>query len=102
MSIKKLYLKTKPVCKVTFRVQKEANGGAKKIYVVGEFNKWNKDATPMKCYKNGSFSATIDLDLNREYQFRYLIDAADWRNDWDADSYVHCPYGNCNNSVVIT
>ena len=63
MSIKKLYLKTKPVCKVTFRVPKEANGGAKKIYVVGDFNKWNKDATPMKCYKNGSFSATIQITM---------------------------------------
>jgi hypothetical protein len=102
MSIKKLYLKTKPVCKVTFRVQKEANGGSKRINVVGEFNKWNKDATPMKRFKNGSFSKSIDLDLNREYQFRYLIDAVDWRNDWDADTYVHSSYGNCNNSVVIT
>ncbi|MCK5836524.1 MAG: isoamylase early set domain-containing protein [Desulfobacula sp.] len=102
MSIKKQYLKTKPVCKVTFRIRKEANGGARKIHVVGEFNKWNKDATPMTGYKNGSFSATIDLDLNREYQFRYLVDSVDWRNDGEADTYIHSPYGNCDNSVVIT
>ena len=102
MSIKKQYLKSRPVCKVTFRIQKEANNGAKKIHVVGEFNKWNKDTIPMKSYKNGSFSASIDLDLNRKYQFRYLIDGVSWRNDLEADTYVHCSYGNCENSVVIT
>jgi hypothetical protein len=26
----------------------------------------------MKCNKNGSFAATIDLDLHKEYQFRHL------------------------------
>ncbi|NOX32272.1 MAG: glycoside hydrolase [Deltaproteobacteria bacterium] len=103
MSIKKQYLKKKPLCKITFRLQKEeVNNETKKIHVVGEFNKWDKNATQMKCYKNGSFSATIDLDLNREYQFRYLVNGVDWENDRDADTYVHCPYGNCDNSVIIT
>ncbi|MBT3177697.1 MAG: glycoside hydrolase [Desulfobacula sp.] len=102
MSIKKQYLKTKSLCRVTFRVPKEANGSAQKIHVVGEFNKWNKDANPMKSYKNGAFAATIDLDLNKKYQFKYLIDEKDWKNDQDADTYIHCPYGNCDNSVVIT
>ncbi len=102
MSIKKKYLKNKPLCKVTFRVQKEIGNGAKKMCVVGEFNKWNKGATPMKRYKNGTFSATVRLDSNKTYQFRYLADGVDWVNDMDADTYVHCSYGNCENSVIIT
>lgn len=102
MSIKKQYLKTKPTCKVTFRLPKQKIDGAKKINVVGEFNQWSKDATPMQHYKNGSFSKTIDLDLNKNFQFRYLIDGMYWKNDSDADSYVHCTYGNCENSVIVT
>ena len=102
MSIRKQYLKSKPICKVTFRFSKEANGGAKHINIVGEFNKWNTDATPMKRFKNGSFSTTLYLDLNSKYQFRYLIDGMNWSNDLDADSFVYCPYGNCENSVVVT
>ncbi len=102
MTIKKHYLKSKPICKVTFRFPREAITGAKHINVVGEFNKWKKDATPMKRFKNGSFSTTIDLDLNSNYQFRYLIDGMHWKNDLGADSLVHCPYGNCENSVIVT
>ena len=36
MSIKKRYLKTKPICKVTFRLSKKAAKGAEKVYLVGD------------------------------------------------------------------
>ncbi|MDX2441576.1 MAG: isoamylase early set domain-containing protein [Desulfobacterales bacterium] len=102
MAIKKQYFKTKSQCKVTFRVQKEMGNGAKEIHVVGEFNQWDKGATPMKSYKNGTFAATVDLDPNKKYQFRYLADGVNWLNDTDADAYIHSPYGNCDNSVIVT
>jgi hypothetical protein len=54
----------------------------------------------MKAYKNGSFAATLDLDVDKEYQFRYLLDGIEWKNDWEADNYAHCSFGNCNNSIV--
>jgi len=101
MSVKKQYLKNKSQCKVTFRVQKEGDG-AKEMCVVGEFNQWNKNATPMKSHKDGTFTATVDLDPNKKYQFRYLADGVSWLNDAEADTYIHCPYGNCENSVIIT
>jgi len=102
MSIKKQYLKNKSQCKVTFRVQKEVGNGAKEMHVVGEFNQWDKCATPMKSHKDGTFAATADLDPNKKYQFRYLADGVNWLNDNDADTYIHCSYGNCENSVIIT
>jgi 1,4-alpha-glucan branching enzyme len=102
MTIKKQYVKNKSRCKVTFQVQKEMENGPKQMYVVGEFNQWDKGATPMKCQKDGTFTVTVDLDPNGTYQFRYLADGVDWISDQDADTYVHCPYGNCKNSVVIT
>jgi 1,4-alpha-glucan branching enzyme len=100
MSIKKQYLKSKPVCKVTFRLPGEAAGSAESANIVGEFNDWNIYATPMKRLKNGSFVVTLDLEPNREYQFRYLLDDEIWENDGEADKYVSHPYGDGENSVV--
>lgn len=101
MSLKKQFLKSKPVCKVTFRLPKKAAKAAKTVHVVGEFNNWDVYATPMKSLKNGSFTVTIDLEQGREYQFRYLLDEISWENDWDADKYLPSHFGNCENSVVV-
>ncbi len=101
MSIKKQYLKSKPVCKVTFRLPEEAGKSAGSACIVGEFNNWNIYATPMRKLKNGSFTVTVDLEPDREYQFRYLLDDKTWENDWEADRYVLTPYGDSENSVVV-
>jgi len=100
MSIKKQYLKSKPVCKVTFRVNKEAAKSAKKISLVGDFNQWDKKANPMKRLKSGDFTQTLNLSTDQgEYQFRYVYDQATWENDWEADKYI--PNGiDGENSVV--
>ena len=55
MSIKKQYLKTKPVCKVTFRLPEEATKSVRSANIVGEFNDWGIHANPMRKLKNGSF-----------------------------------------------
>ncbi len=102
MSIKKKFLKVNPVCRVTFKIKKGEVNGAKAVNVLGDFNDWNDGALPMKKLKNGDFTATIDLDINREFQFRYLLDKVEFENDWEADRYVPSVFGNCENSVVIT
>ena len=38
MSIKKQFLKSKPVCKVVFRLDATEANGAKKVQVLGDFN----------------------------------------------------------------
>lgn len=101
MSIQKKYLKTKPVCKVTFRLPKEAAVSASSVFLVGDFNNWDAKKTPMKSLKNGEFKVTVDLELNKEYQFRYYIDNNKWSNDFNADKYVPTIYGDSENSVVI-
>jgi 1,4-alpha-glucan branching enzyme len=101
MSIKKQYLKTRPVCKVMFRLTEEEARHAKNVFLVGEFNNWSKTATPMKSLKKGGFSVTLDLETGKEYQFRYFLDSMIWDNDAMAEKYVHSSYGNCNNSVVV-
>ena len=101
MGLKKQYLKSKPVCKVTFTVSKEAAGEAKKINLVGDFNKWKKKSMPLKKLKNGEFKITVDLPCGKEYQYRYLIDNETWENDWAADKYVMCETHGVDNSVVV-
>ena len=101
MPMKKRYLKTKPVCKVTFELPKDAAVSANKVNIVGEFNEWDLNSTPMKRRKDGSFTVTLDLATKREYQYRYLIDGNEWENDWNADEYVPTPFGDSENSVVI-
>jgi 1,4-alpha-glucan branching enzyme len=99
--MKKRMLKTKPVCKVTFELPSEAAATATSVYLVGDFNDWDTEGTPMKRRKDGSFSVTIDLDCDREYQYKYLIDSGTWENDWAADKYIPSPLGDGENSVVI-
>ena len=101
MSLRKQYLKTRPVCKVTFTLPRQVAGLANTAYLVGDFNDWNVNATPMKRLKNGAFAATLALRRNTEYQFRYLLDGERWENDWKADKYVPNAYRSENSVVVV-
>lgn len=100
MSLKKQFLKTKPVCKVTFTLSKDAVVSADTVCLCGDFNNWDYTSLPMKKAKDGSFSVTVELEKDQDYQFRYLIDGVRWENDWDADNYVPTAFGDSENSVV--
>lgn len=100
MSLKKKFLKSKPICKVTFTLAKEQAKGAGEVHLVGEFNDWEIGATPMRKQKDGAFSATVNLATGREYQYRFLIDSDIWTSDPEADKYAFSPFGDCDNSVV--
>ncbi len=100
MSLKKKYLKTKPICKVKFELNKDTIGSGKKVYVVGEFNDWDETANSLKKQKNGSYSTTLDLPQGQHYQFRYLIDGSRWENDPDADEYCSNNVCGADNSIV--
>ena len=101
MSIDKRFLKSRPVCKVKFRLSVDMVGDADEVYLVGDFNDWRTDATQMKKLKNGDFTVTLDLPVDRQYQFRYLVDQSKWVNDDAADHYVGSPYPGVENSVIV-
>ena len=103
MSIKKQFLKTRPTCKVTFRVDKERAEAlrAESIHLVGDFNDWNETATPMKHLKKGDFKAILDLMIDDEYEFRYLVNGETWINEEDADKTVQTEYPGAQNSVIV-
>lgn len=101
MSVTKKYLKSKPVCKVTFKLPKEAAAEAKKVAIAGDFNNWSTKKTAMKKLKDGSFSTTLDLETGKEYAYKFLIDGEIWENDWNAEKYSPAGIGAEENSVVI-
>ncbi len=93
---------TKKTNRVTFRLPEVVVPDAKRVCVVGDFNKWDTNANPMQKLENGDYTIAFSLEPGREYQFRYLIDESKWINDSNADKYVKSPYENIYNSVVIT
>lgn len=100
--IKKVFPKKGNVCKTTFSLPKQAAASAKKVALLGEFNNWDRmNPFEMKKKKDGSFETTIELEVGKDYQFRYLIDNKVWENDWAADQYVPISVFGIENSVVI-
>ena len=97
--LKKEFLKSKPVAKVTFTLPKKALTGAKEVRVLGEFNDWDWNKAPVMKADRTNFKTTINLDAGRSYQFRYQADNGTWENDWAADGYTPAPY-NVDNSIV--
>jgi|TARA_Y100001968_G_scaffold84086_1_gene75150 1,4-alpha-glucan branching enzyme len=100
MSLKKQYLKSKPICKVTFKLKASEANNAGTAKLVGDFNAWDIQGEPMKKLKNGDFTQTVNLPAEAEYQFRYLLDGENWENDWEADAYLPSPVSFDDNSVV--
>ena len=100
MAFKKQYLKSKAVCKVTFKLSKEQAQAAEFVKLLGDFNDWDLSAAPMKKLKNGDFTTTVSLAKDSEYQFRYLLDNKSWENAWEADAYIPSSVAFADNSVV--
>ncbi len=100
MSLKKQFLKSKPVCKVTFTVDADLLEDAKEVAVLGEFNNWDPTEAAMRKLKNGSFTKTLELEAGQEYQFRYLVDGQRWINEPEADKYTYSGVAAEKNSVV--
>jgi len=102
MSLKKTFSSDGKKCTVVFTVNPEAACGAEKVYLAGDFNSWDATSLPMKKAPDGSFSVKKQLETNKEYQFRYVLDGNTWINDWKADKYVRSELANDDNSVVDT
>lgn len=105
MTCTKQYLKSQPLCKVTFHLSRTQLGDAKEevikeIAVLGDFNDWDQNATPMKKMKNGDYKATLNLPIDTDYQFRYLINGSQWTTDKDADAIVQSPISKSDNSLL--
>jgi 1,4-alpha-glucan branching enzyme len=96
MSVKKQFVKTKPVCKVTFSVEAKT---ANQASVVGDFNNWSLEEGALSKLKNGTFKATFELNKDAIYEFKYVIDGV-FVNEPEADSFRWNDYAGAENSVL--
>ncbi|MBC5836847.1 isoamylase early set domain-containing protein [Flavobacterium muglaense] len=96
MSIKKQFVKSKPVCKVTFSV---AAKDASQAAVVGDFNNWNPEEGALSKLKNGTFKGVFSVDKDAAYEFKYVIDGA-FVNEPEADSFKWNEFAGAENSVL--
>lgn len=99
MGIKKQFLKSKPVCKVSFKLNAKDAIGAKTVQIVGEFNNWDQSTTEMNELKSGDFTQTLNLEQNKNYQFRYLLDGVKWSNEVEADSKTGNEFNEYNDVI---
>jgi 1,4-alpha-glucan branching enzyme len=99
--LSKKYLKTRPACKVTFFLPKEAAPEAETVAILGEFNNWAPEANPLTRLDEGDFTITLELETGRSYRFRYVIDGWRYENDWFADRYEPNPFGGEDSIVDV-
>lgn len=55
----------------------------------------------MKKFKTGGFSIAINLDIGKEYEFKYLIDNKIWLNEAEADKQVSNEFHGTNSVVTV-
>ena len=96
MAINKQFVKTKPVCKVTFSLDAK---DADSVSVIGDFNEWNPIAGGLNKQKNGFFKGTFDLNKDASYEFKYVIDGT-FVNEPGADSFKWNDFAGAENSVL--
>jgi 1,4-alpha-glucan branching enzyme len=101
MSLKKQYLKSKSVCKVTFTLENDIAASATKVNLAGDFNNWDIESIPMNKNKDGKFSVSVNLEKGREYQFKYIIDGKNWVNELEADKYILNEFSSENSVVIV-
>ncbi len=86
--------------RVTFELPEST--WADSVHLVGDFNGWNQASHPLiQDQHNPNWHISLELEANREYEFRYLLDGTQWVNDYHAHGYAPNAYGG-DNSVVST
>ncbi|MHB1686737.1 MAG: early set domain-containing protein [Ignavibacteriaceae bacterium] len=51
--------------------------------------------------KKNVHSVSVELEANKEYQFRYLANGQVWLNESESDKHVLTHFGDSENSVII-
>lgn len=75
--------------------------GAKQVHLVGSFNGWGKNATPMKIMDSSGLWL-VDVPLKEgEHTFMYLIDGTRWITPPLAEDFVTDGFGQANGVVIV-
>lgn len=70
------------------------------VFLVGDFNGWNRQSTPLRQDRDGVWRVELDLPYGERFEFRYLVDNH-WLTDSHSDGVTTNPYGT-QNSVIQT
>ncbi|MCZ6787325.1 MAG: isoamylase early set domain-containing protein [Planctomycetota bacterium] len=97
--IKKKPVRGKDLTAVTFR--SKAPKRTRSLQLLGEFNDWRSDRHPMKRRKDGTWSVTVRLPKDEQFQFRYLIDGEQWLTDEQSDGLALNELGDPN-ALIMT
>lgn len=93
----KRFFKTKNEVEVTFEFSRE---DLKSVALAGEFNDWQPVSMKLN-KKENSFRTKIRLPKDSEFKFKYLLNEAEWENDYQADKYMPNSLGS-EDSIVST
>ncbi len=85
------------VVRVTFALP--ADEVHEQVFVVGDFNAWDRASHPLAPDEHGRVSVSVTLAPDREWAFRYCTAGGTWFNDPGADTYEPNEYGGFNGVV---
>ncbi|MBI1290416.1 hypothetical protein GC173_04140 [bacterium] len=73
---------------------------AKQVFIVGDFNDWRVDATPMNKAENGFWNITLHL-ASGIYEYMYLVDGETYQPDPTNPFKKQNRYGGANSVLLI-
>jgi 1,4-alpha-glucan branching enzyme len=97
--LKRETIKNSDQVKVTFVIPHDPS--QPRVSVVGDFNDWDPAATPLVKRANNTRSASVNLDPNKRYAFRYYTAEGHWFNDDSADAFEPSEHGS-ENCIIAT
>lgn len=75
--------------------------GASAVTVVGDFNDWSTDATPLQqASGDGLWTVTVPLPPGR-YRYGFLVDGTEWVRDPSAPPALEDDFGRPNSVVTV-
>jgi len=81
---------------VTFELEDDE---AEKVSLVGAFNDWNKDATPM-IKEDNIWKCTVNLKPGK-HEYQFVINETDWVVDPKSDENVENKYEGKNSVIEV-
>ena len=82
--------------KVTFRLN---TSNANQVYLVGDFNNWDSQATSLQKSRKSRWETTLVLPIGR-YEYKFMVDGK-WRENLKDEQTAPNKYGTFNNFVNV-
>ena len=76
-----------------------ADAKATSVAIVGDFNDWNKDKSPMKL-ENGTWKVALSLKPGR-HEYKFVVNNTDWITDPKCPETVADKYGGRSSIVDV-